>query len=107
MAGRGGIGPAAMLRGFYRFMAERLAQGRKILKAGFAPEAMVYARRGVADSLRPAVWRAMLGLPKVSCLDTVRPSQRRILRSMLCAPPRARGCSDVCLLHRCCAIPLS
>eukprot|EP00903_Cladosiphon_okamuranus_P008442 g8112.t1 len=47
-----------------RFMAERLAEGRKILKAGFAPEAMVYARRGVADSLRPAVWRAILGLPK-------------------------------------------
>eukprot|EP00752_Nemacystus_decipiens_P010379 g9249.t1 len=47
-----------------RFMAERLAQGRKIVKAGFAPEAMVYARRGVADSLRPAVWRAILGLPK-------------------------------------------
>ncbi|CAB1102548.1 unnamed protein product [Ectocarpus sp. CCAP 1310/34] len=49
-----------------RFTAERLSQGRKILKAGFAPEAMEYARRGVADSLRPAVWRAILGLPKAS-----------------------------------------
>ncbi|CAM9775895.1 unnamed protein product [Ectocarpus sp. 12 AP-2014] len=47
-----------------RFTAERLSQGQKILKAGFAPEAMEYARRGVADSLRPAVWRAILGLPK-------------------------------------------
>ncbi|CAN0300407.1 unnamed protein product [Pylaiella littoralis] len=48
-----------------RFTAERLSQGEKILKSGFAPEAMEYARRGVTDSLRPAVWRAMLGLPKV------------------------------------------
>ena len=28
-------------------------------------EAMEYARRGITDSLRPAVWRLMLGLPKV------------------------------------------
>ncbi|CAM9296629.1 unnamed protein product, partial [Hapterophycus canaliculatus] len=48
------------------FTAERLSQGRKILKAGYAPEAMEYARRGVTDSLRPALWKAILGLPKAN-----------------------------------------
>lgn len=53
------------VRAWDRFAAERLAHGRKILKAGYAPEAMEYARRGVTDSIRPAVWRILLGLPKV------------------------------------------
>ncbi|CAN0492744.1 unnamed protein product, partial [Scytosiphon promiscuus] len=48
-----------------RFTTERLAQGRQVLKTGFAPEVMEYAKKGVTDSLRPAVWRAILGLPKV------------------------------------------
>ena len=48
-----------------RFTTERLTQGRQVLKTGFAPEVMEYAKKGVTDSLRPAVWRAILGLPKV------------------------------------------
>lgn len=36
-----------------------------MLKTGFAPEAMEFAKRGVPDSLRPAIWMAILGLPKV------------------------------------------
>eukprot|EP00904_Undaria_pinnatifida_P010053 jgi/Undpi1/6178/HiC_scaffold_20.g08662.m1 len=47
-----------------RFTTERIAEGRQVLKTGFAPEVMNYAKRGVTDSLRPAVWRAILGLPK-------------------------------------------
>ncbi|CAM9941532.1 unnamed protein product [Scytosiphon promiscuus] len=60
---RGGFGEDRQVK-LHQFTAERLSQGRKILKAGFAPEAMEYARRGVTDSLRPALWRAILGLPK-------------------------------------------
>lgn len=47
-----------------RFTSERLSQGRKVLKGGYAPEAMQYAKRGVPDSMRPGVWRVILGLPK-------------------------------------------
>lgn len=54
--------PAVLLG---RFTTERIAEGRQVLKTGFAPEVMEYAKRGVTDSLRPAVWRAILGLPKV------------------------------------------
>lgn len=48
-----------------RFASERLSQGRKVLKGGYASEAMEYAKRGVPDSMRPGVWRVILGLPKV------------------------------------------
>lgn len=61
--------PAVLLS---RFTTERIAEGRQVLKTGFAPEVMNYAKRGVTDSLRPAVWRAILGLPKVrSVVGTV------------------------------------
>lgn len=36
-----------------------------MLKGGYASEAMEYAKRGVPDSMRPGVWRVILGLPKV------------------------------------------
>ncbi|CAM9734361.1 unnamed protein product [Ascophyllum nodosum] len=54
---RGGFGEE-------RFSGERLSQGRKVLQSCDKLEAMEYARRGITDSLRPAVWRLMLGLPK-------------------------------------------
>ncbi|CAM9916426.1 unnamed protein product [Discosporangium mesarthrocarpum] len=47
-----------------RFAEERFALGQKVLKAAYGPEARDFAKRGIPASLRPAVWRSILGLPK-------------------------------------------
>lgn len=47
-----------------RFSNEWLGLGRRCLASGHEPVARTYAKRGVPPSLRPAIWRTLLGLPR-------------------------------------------
>ncbi|CAM9426908.1 unnamed protein product, partial [Choristocarpus tenellus] len=54
-----------------RFSEERFALGQQLLQAGYSPDVKNYAKCGLPASLRPAAWRAMLGLPKETILEDI------------------------------------
>ena len=48
-----------------RFMEQRHVLGKKVIEDGYIPVARQYAKFGAPASLRPAIWRIILGLPEV------------------------------------------
>ena len=47
-----------------RFMEQRHVLGKKVIEDGYIPVARQYAKFGAPASLRPAIWRIILGLPE-------------------------------------------
>jgi hypothetical protein len=47
-----------------RFLSQRVQLGKKMLQRGFIPMVRQYAKFGIPPSLRPTLWRLMLGLPE-------------------------------------------
>ena len=55
-----------------RFMEQRQVLGKKVIEDGYIPIARQYAKFGTPASLRPAIWRIILGLPEVRVARVVR-----------------------------------